>query len=163
MSSDTLNDHGKDQFKPNTTVAAVVTYQDLFLLVEEIENGRKVLNQPAGHIEANESLVAAATRELKEETGLSLSPDYLSGIYYFQRKDLDLHFLRFCFVFNIEGTSAPVCKPEDEEIINCHWLTLEEIKQNESKLRSAMVLECIEDYLSGQRVPLSVIKSNLST
>lgn len=158
-----MKEHGVEQFKPNTTVAAVVTYKDRFLLVEEIENGREVLNQPAGHIEANESLVAAAKRELKEETGLSLSPDYLSGIYYFQRKDIDLHFLRFCFVFNIEETPVPVCIPEDDEIISCHWLTFEEIKQNESKLRSAMVLECIEDYLSGQRVPLSVIKSNLST
>ena len=68
------NQHGSGQFKPNTTVAAVVMYKDKFLLVEELEHGNTVYNQPAGHLESDESLVSAIKRELKEETGLSLSP-----------------------------------------------------------------------------------------
>ena len=49
------NKHGADQFKPNTTVAAVIHCQGKYLLVEEVENGHVVFNQPAGHIEANEN------------------------------------------------------------------------------------------------------------
>ena len=43
------NKHGADQFKPNTTVAAVIVHQNKFLLVEERDDGKAVFNQPAGH------------------------------------------------------------------------------------------------------------------
>jgi phosphatase NudJ len=151
--------HGSAQFKPNTTVGVVVTCQDKFLLVEEIEHGKTVYNQPAGHLEADENLVTAAMRELKEETGLTYSPDYLCGIYYYYRQSLNLYYLRFCFVIELE--SIETCQPEDDEIIACHWLTLAEIKAKSVQLRSPLVLECIEDYLSGKKIPLSHLKSNL--
>ncbi|WP_286267238.1 NUDIX hydrolase [Thalassotalea atypica] len=151
--------HGAKQFKPNTTVAAIVHCQGKFLVVEEIEHGKRVFNQPAGHIEANESLVCAIKRELKEETGLRLEPDYLSGVYYFHRSDLSLYFLRFCFVFELEEQQAGT--PEDDEILANHWFSYDEIIEKNDQLRSAMVLDCIEDYLSGQKMPLSMLKSNL--
>lgn len=153
------NPHGSAQFKPNTTVAVVVVCQDKFLLVEELGNGRTVYNQPAGHLEANENLVDAAIRELEEETGLISAIDYVSGIYYYYRESLSLYYLRFCFV--IERDFFETCQPQDSEIIACHWLTFEEIKAKSSQLRSSLVLECIEDYLSGKKIPLSHLKSNL--
>jgi phosphatase NudJ len=153
------NQHGSGQFKPNTTVAAVVMYKDKFLLVEELEHGNTVYNQPAGHLESDESLVSAIKRELKEETGLSLSPEYLCGIYYYYRASIDLYYLRFCFVIKLDNLLPT--RPEDDEIIACHWLTLAEIKAKSAQLRSPLVLECIEDYLSGKKIPLSHLKSNL--
>jgi len=159
----TKNGHGDEQFKPNATVAAVIVHNNKFLLVEEIENNNKVFNQPAGHLEANENLIAAIKREVLEETGLTLDPDYLCGIYYHHRQDLDLFFLRFCFVIELDNYLQS--KPNDDEIIDTHWLTLEEIKGKSSQLRSTMVLECIEDYLTvqrtGNKIPLSSLKSNL--
>lgn len=154
-----INIHGKEQFKPNTTVAAVVCCHDKFLLVEELEYGKTVYNQPAGHIESNESLISALKRELKEETGLSLAPDYLCGIYYYYRENIDLYYLRFCFVIEIDSTLAT--HPEDSDIIACHWLTFDEIKEKSAQLRSPLVLECIADYLRGKKIPLSHVKSNL--
>jgi phosphatase NudJ len=155
--------HGVEQFKPNTTVAAVIHHQGRFLLVEELEKGKTVYNQPAGHLEEKEDLIAAIKREIVEETGLTLTPDYLCGIYYFHRPDLSLYFLRFCFV--IELDSQPIGQPQDEEIIANHWLSFDEIKAKKAQLRSTMVIECIEDYLSGQRsgdkIELSSLKSNL--
>ena len=153
------HDHGQSQFKPNTTVAAIVHCQGKFLLVEEIDQGKQVFNQPAGHLEEKESLISAVKRELLEETGLALTPSYLSGIYYFHREALSLYFLRFCFVFELNECIEST--PQDDEIIATHWLTLEQIKQRDKQLRSPMVLNCIEDYLSGQRIELSTIKSNL--
>jgi phosphatase NudJ len=157
------SDHGDDQFKPNATVAAVIVHQNKFLLVEEIENGRKVFNQPAGHLEANENLIAAIEREVLEETGLALTPNYVSGIYYFHRPEINLYYLRFCFV--IELNSFEQGLPQDDEIIDTHWLTFKEIKEKSSQLRSSLVLECIEDYLSiresGKKISLSSLKSNL--
>lgn len=153
-----MNDH-VDQFKPNTTVAVIVAYKDKFLLVEEFENNQVVYNQPAGHIEADENLINAAKRELEEETGLVLSPEYLSGIYYFHRPDLSLYYLRFCFVVHVKEELATT--PQDDDITACHWFTLDEIEAKSAQLRSPMVLDCIKDYLSGQRVELPILKSNL--
>lgn len=161
--SNVTTDHGDEQFKPNTTVAAVIHYDGKFLLVEESDNGQIVYNQPAGHLEANENLMTACQREVEEETGLKLTPDYVNGIYYFHRADLNLYFLRFCFV--IELTECLDTKPQDDEIIAAHWLTLEEIQQKEKQLRSPMVMQCINDYLAnkktGVKIPLSSLKSNL--
>lgn len=158
-----MHAHGDDQFKPNTTVAAVIVHQNKFLLVEEIENDKTVYNQPAGHLEANENIVDGLKREILEETGLTLSPDYLSGIYYFHRQNLNLYFLRFCFV--IELPTLMQASPIDDEIVATHWFTLDEIKAKSEQLRSSMVLECIEDYLvgkiNGHKIPLSMLKSNL--
>jgi phosphatase NudJ len=157
------SEHGVDQFKPNATVAAVVVHQNKFLLVEEIENGKKVFNQPAGHLEANENLIAAIEREVLEETGLALTPDYASGIYYFHRPENNLYYLRFCFVIELDSFLKGT--PQDDEIIDTHWLTFKEIKEKSSQLRSKLVLECIEDYLSiresGKKISLSSLKSNL--
>lgn len=153
------SDHGATQFKPNTTVAAIIHHQGKFLLVEEQEKNHIVFNQPAGHLEENESLIAAIKREVLEETGLTLEPDYLCGIYYFHRPDLKLYFLRFCFV--IELKQWLIGQPQDSEIIDTHWFTLEQIKEKRQALRSAMVLECIEDYLAGNKIALSQLKSNL--
>ncbi len=151
--------HGVDQFKPNTTVAVIVTCDNKFLLVEELENGDRVYNQPAGHLEANENLVNAAKRELLEETGLSLLPQYCSGIYYFHRPELNLYFMRFCFVIKVE--SLLNASPQDSEILATHWFTLEEIKTKQGQLRSPMVLDCINDYLAGNKIELSLLKTNL--
>ena len=154
-----VNPHGEQQFKPNTTVAAVIHHNGKFLIVEELENGKTVYNQPAGHLEAKESLISAVNREVLEETGLDLAPDYLCGIYYFHRPDLNLYFLRFCFVFELNQQIT--AKPQDDEIIANHWLTLAEIKEKHAQLRSSMVLECIEDFAAGKHIPLSLLKSNL--
>jgi len=154
-----ISDHGANQFKPNTTVAAVIHHQGKFLFVEETDNSKVVFNQPAGHLEENESLEAAIKREVLEETGLALEPDYLCGIYYFHRPDLKLYFLRFCFVIELDQWLTG--QPQDSEILDTHWFTLNQIMEKRQQLRSSMVLECIEDYLAGNKIPLSQLKSNL--
>lgn len=159
--------HGSNQFKPNTTVAAIIHCKGKFLLVEEIENGKNVFNQPAGHLEANENLIAACKREVFEESGLHVSPEYVSGIYYFHRPELNLYYLRFCFVVELEIFSET--QPQDDEILACHWLSFNEIIDKEEQMRSPLVIKCIEDYLkvidkndtSKTKIELSALTSNL--
>ena len=59
-----------DRFLPHATVATVLEKDSKFLLVEELSQGRRVLNQPAGHLEPMESLIEAAARETLEELSL---------------------------------------------------------------------------------------------
>lgn len=93
-------------FRPNVTVAAIIRWQDRYLLVEEQEHsGRHVFNQPAGHLEHGENLVEAVMREVQEETGLTLTPDGWVGVYLFSTPYRKLTYLRFCFY--CELTQAP--------------------------------------------------------
>lgn len=146
-------------FRPNVTVAAVIRYQDHFLLVEELDRRRHVFNQPAGHLEAGESLYEAACREIKEETGLTLTPDGWLGTYMYQSPYRKFTYLRFCFYCELTsdpGEHSP--QDPDNDILACHWKTIDEIRSMKKKLCSPMVMECFEDYLNGVRLPLSALK-----
>ncbi|MEW6997194.1 NUDIX hydrolase [Colwelliaceae bacterium BS250] len=149
-----------EQFKPNTTVAAIIHHQGKYLIVEEIDDGKVVYNQPAGHLEANESIIDAFKREVYEETGLTLCPDYISGIYYNYRDDINLYYLRFCFV--CELTSFLTTSPNDSDIIQALWLTKEQLLAKGDSIRSPLVVECINDYEDGKHYPLDILSSNVS-
>jgi 8-oxo-dGTP pyrophosphatase MutT (NUDIX family) len=139
----------------HVTVAAVVERAGRFLLVQESVGGRSVINQPAGHLEQHESLVDAAVRETLEETAWQIKPQALVGIYRWLHPKGDT-FVRFCF-------SAEVLHEEpdrslDQGIECVLWLTRAELQLRTHELRSPMVLQCIDDYLAGTRIDLSVLK-----
>ena len=140
------------QFKPNVTVACVVQAEGRFLLVEEIINGRLTLNQPAGHLEANETLLAAVERELFEETGVHASPQAFLGLHQWQAPD-QTAFLRFSFVIDLHEM-VPT-QPQDSDISGCRWLNAEEIYRS-THLRSPLVAESIRLYEQQVRYPLSL-------
>ncbi|ANG92459.1 NUDIX hydrolase [Enterobacteriaceae bacterium 155047] len=140
-------------FKPHVTVATLVHAQDKFLVVEETINGKALWNQPAGHLEADETLVQAATRELWEETGIQAKPQYFVRMHQWIAPDRT-PFLRFLFVVELSEMCAT--EPHDDDIDRCLWVTAEEIL-NAPNLRSPLVAESIRSYQSGARLPLAVI------
>lgn len=148
-----------EQFKPNSTVAAIIHHNGKFLMVEEIDDGKVVYNQPAGHVESNESILDALSREVYEETGLAVQAQSISGIYYHYREDLNLYYLRFCFVVELDQFAST--NPQDDDIIQAMWLNYEDIIDKGAQLRSPLVIECLDDYLQGKRYPLELIKSNI--
>ncbi len=142
-------------WKPHVTVAAVLERDGKFLLVEEETDDGIRYNQPAGHLERGESLLAAVVRETQEETGYDFVPEALLGIHHWHKTAADLTYLRFVFTGRVVGHDAQ--RPLDQGIIAAHWLTLAEIHARQSVLRSPMVLRCVEDYLAGRRYPLDVL------
>lgn len=138
----------------DVTVAAVIERDRRFLLVEERCAGRLVLNQPAGHLEHDESLLAAVTREALEETGHRFTPTDVVGLYLW-RATTGTTFLRVAFC----GTAEPPAGPAklDEGIVGVHWLSREQIVKRSAQLRSPTVLRCLDDYLAGHRYSLDCL------
>ena len=139
---------------PHVTVAAIIHTQGKFLLVEENDNGKKVINQPAGHLENNESLVEAVIRETLEETRWEFKPSFISGIYRWIHDNGETY-LRICFV----GDAVKEHKELklDTGIERAVWLTEKEVREHTS-LRSPLVIKSIEDYLAGKKYPISLIQ-----
>jgi 8-oxo-dGTP pyrophosphatase MutT (NUDIX family) len=144
-------------WRPSVTVAAVIERDGKFLLVEEQQDGRRVLNQPAGHLDPEETLIDACAREVLEETAHRFVPAALVGIYRWYYQPGDVTFLRFCFSGNVLGVADA---PLDKEILALHWLTPKEIRAKASMHRSPLVQQCLDDYLAGCNFPLTVLSKS---
>ena len=142
-------------WKPNVTVAAVIEREGRYLLVEEETDDGVRLNQPAGHLDENESLVEACARETLEESAWQFVPTALVGIYQWQRPQKDITYLRFVFAGTLGAFDAK--RKLDEGILRVLWMTLEEVRDSQDRHRSPLVLQCIVDHQAGQRIPLTAI------
>ncbi len=137
------------------TVAAVVERDGRFLLVEEETAQGPRYNQPAGHLEADESVLAAVVREVLEESAYHFVPQHLLGIYRWHSGESDTTYLRFAFTGKITGHEAD--RPLDTGILQAAWLTPEDIRTTQARHRSPLILRCVEDYLSNKRYPLDLL------
>jgi len=142
-------------WKPNVTVAAVIERDGKFLLVEEETSQGVRFNQPAGHLEADESILAAVKREVLEESAYHFVPQHLLGIYRWHSADSDTTYLRFAFTGAIAGHEAD--RPLDTGILRAVWLTPDEIRATQKQHRSPLILRCVEDYLDNKRYPLELL------
>jgi len=144
------------RFIPHITVASIIEDQGRFLLVEEMADNRAVFNQPAGHLEADESLIQAALRETLEETGWDVELTGVTGIYLYTAPSNGITYQRVCFAG--KPLQQRTNHPLDEGIIGPRWLTRDELAAQPERWRSELVLRCIDDYLSGECFPLSLIR-----
>jgi 8-oxo-dGTP pyrophosphatase MutT (NUDIX family) len=139
----------------HVTVAAVVVRDGKFLLVEEGVGGRSVLNQPAGHWEAGETLFEAVVRETLEETGWDVEPTALLGVYEYEPPELGYGFLRFAYL--AQPLRHHPDRPLDPGISRALWLTPDELRREAARHRSPMVQRCADDALAGRQHPLALI------
>ena len=140
-------------FKPHVTVACLVQAEGELLVVEETINRRATWNQPAGHLEADETLLEAAERELYEETGIAASMHYFIGINQWIAPD-STPFVRFLFGVDL-AKKAPT-QPQDSDIDCCWWLPPAQIL-TASNLRSPLVAESVRLWQQGTRYPLHLV------
>jgi 8-oxo-dGTP pyrophosphatase MutT (NUDIX family) len=146
-------------WKPNATVATVIERDGKYLLVEERDKttGEMVFNQPAGHLEEGESLLAAACRETMEETGWEISLTGVLSVALHRAPSNGITYLRTTFV----GTGVRLFEDAelDPDIHAVHWLTPDEIRAKSAKLRSPLVIDSIEQHQQGVCYPLDLIYS----
>lgn len=152
-----------DVWKPSVTVAAVIERDGHFLLVEEETSDGIRFNQPAGHLDPNESLIDAVARETLEEAAHEFTPTALLGMYMSRylssRTRKEVTYLRFAFTGELGREHD---RPLDHGILRTVWMTREEMLACQEKHRSPLVLRCVDDYLAGKRAPLSIIYTHPS-
>jgi ADP-ribose pyrophosphatase YjhB (NUDIX family) len=147
------------RWKPSVTVAAIIERGGKFMLVEEHTAEGLKLNNPAGHLDPGESLADGCARETLEETTHTFAPTALVGVYMsrMQRASTgeDVTYLRFAFCGDL-GDAQPGAVLDDG-IVRTLWMTPQEIRDSTARHRSPLLLRCMEDYLAGQRWPLSAV------
>lgn len=169
------------RWRPSVTVAAVIENEGRFLLVEEQTPEGLKLNNPAGHLEPGETPEAAVVREALEETAHEFVPEALLGVYMARfvrvrppragrpgeagggpRPLEDVTYLRFAYSGRV-GEPLPG-RALDPAIVRTLWLTREEIAAEEAagRLRSPLVMRCIDDHLAGRRLPLGAVSGDAS-
>ena len=142
-------------WKPHATVAAIIERDNRFLMVEELVDGERVINQPAGHLEPGESIIEATIRETYEETAWRFKPEAMTGIYLWKHPVNEKTFLRVALCGSCSEHDPE--QPLDKGILQAVWKTREELTRPDCQLRSPMVLNCIDDYLDGRRLPLDAL------
>ena len=146
-------------WKPSVTVAAVIERDGRFLLVEEETSDGVRLNQPAGHLDPDETIPAGCAREVLEETAHPFTPEHLLGVYMSryisQRTGQDVTYVRFAFTGRLGERIAG--RALDAGILRTLWLTADEIHARQAEHRSGLVQRCVDDYLAGRRYPLDLI------
>ena len=143
-------------WQPDVTVATIVVADGRLLMVEEHAGGRLVLNQPAGHLEPDESLVEAALRETLEETGWDVRLTAFVGAYQWKAPETGRHYLRFAFA--AEPVTHHPHRALDEGITRALWLTPGELQAEAARHRSPLVWRSASDFLAGRRQPLELLQ-----
>jgi ADP-ribose pyrophosphatase YjhB (NUDIX family) len=140
------------RWKPAVTVATVIERDGAFLVVEEDTPEGVRLNQPAGHLEPGESLVAAAVRETLEETAHAFEPAGLLGVYMSRfpgrNGEPDRSYLRFAFVGDVTGPD--LTRPLDACIRRAFWISADALRARQAEHRSPLMQQCVDDYLAAR-------------
>jgi 8-oxo-dGTP pyrophosphatase MutT (NUDIX family) len=148
----------EDTWAPHVTVAAIIERDGQFLLVEEHTPAGLRLNQPAGHLEAGETLAEAVMRETLEESAYAFTPEALVGVYmtHFGKPDESgATYLRFTYCGTVGA--APEDRSLDPDIVRTVWMSAEELRAVPERHRTPLVMKCIDDYLAGVRVPVDFV------
>jgi 8-oxo-dGTP pyrophosphatase MutT (NUDIX family) len=153
-----------ERFRPSVTVAAIIERDGRYLLVEEHTPEGLRLNNPAGHLDPQESPLQGVVRETLEETARDFTPSALVGVYLsrFQRGTTgeDITYLRFAFCGTVGEADAG--RALDQGIVRTLWLTPEQVEASVERHRSPLVWRCIADHLAGRRYPLELVSTDAS-
>ncbi|MDB5776387.1 MAG: hydrolase [Herbaspirillum sp.] len=154
-----------DVWKPSVTVAAIIERAGQFLLIEEETSTGIKFNQPAGHLEAGESLQQAVVRETLEEAACDFTPTALIGTYLsrgvssIRAGGESTTYLRFAFAGDLGAFHQ---RPLDTGILRSVWMSRDELAACTDRHRSPLVLRCVDDYLRGQSAPLALLYTDIS-
>jgi 8-oxo-dGTP diphosphatase len=107
------------------------------LLIQRRDNHR--WEPPGGVLELDESIDDGLCREVREETGLTIEPVALTGVYKNMNRGI------IALVFRCEATGgAPVITEETEDF---RWATEEDIREMVSEAYAVRVTDALHDHV----------------
>ena len=136
-------------------VGGVLEKDGKYLLVQEAqEKCYGKWNLPAGHLDPNETIIEAAKREIKEESGLDVE---LTGVYQIGNRKLeDDVFVSVIFSTKVLGGDI---KFDPNEILDVKWFSYEELLSMKAQLRSEnLILGAINNTRSELVTPISIVE-----
>lgn len=138
----------------NVIVGAVIEKDGKYLLVQEAKQScRGKWNLPAGHLDPNETILAGAKRETKEETGCDVEP---TGVCQIGNRVLaDEVFVSVIFTVKLLNEEITF---DTNEILDVKWFTYDEIVAMKSEIRNeVLMLGAINNIRNGLTAPLGIV------
>lgn len=105
------------------------------LLIQRRDNGH--WEAPGGVLELEEDVVSGLRREVREETGLDVEPELLTGVY----KNMARGIVALVFRCRVVGGTLT----ETDETRAFRWVTAEEIKGLSVEAFAVRVLDAMQD------------------
>jgi 8-oxo-dGTP diphosphatase len=123
--------------KHSVSVAAAIIDDDgRFLAIRRADNGR--WEPPGGVLELDEAIDEGLIREVAEETGLTVEPVALTGVY----KNMERGIIALVFRCTIVGHTAHAADEVDE----IQWLTPDELSRMSEAYR-VRLLDALDSQL----------------
>lgn len=138
----------------NAIVGVVIEKDGKYLLVQEAkESCRGKWNLPAGHLDPNETILAGAKREAKEETGCEVE---LTGVCQIGSRVLeDGVFVSVIFTSKLLSEEIAF---DTSEILDVKWFSYDEIVAMKSEIRNeVLMLGAINNIKNGLVASLDIV------
>jgi ADP-ribose pyrophosphatase YjhB (NUDIX family) len=116
-----------------SVAAAVVDEYGRVLVIQRRDNSH--WEPPGGVLELNESIIDGLKREVREETGLEIEPDRLTGIY----KNMPRGVIALVFRAHLTGGSERT----SIETSRIDWWTAEDIRQRMDEAYAIRILDAL--------------------
>jgi ADP-ribose pyrophosphatase YjhB (NUDIX family) len=114
--------------RPFIAASAVIIRGGKVLIVRRARNpGNGVYTLPGGVVETGETLTEAVTREVREETGLTIAPVALAGYREVIMRDGDSRVSRHFVILSFAARWVAGEVSLNEELDDAHWLYPAEI------------------------------------
>ena len=126
---------GSDQPRHSVSVAAaVVNSAGEVLVVRRRDNGR--WEPPGGVLELDEDIHQGLRREVREETGLDIEIDRLTGVY----KNMVLNVVALVFRCRVGGGVLTV----NEEATDFRWLSAGQVPRHTAEVFAVRLLDALD-------------------
>jgi 8-oxo-dGTP diphosphatase len=136
--------------KHSVSVAAVITDDhDRALLIQRADNGH--WEPPGGVLELGETIEDGLRREVREETGLDIEPEQLTGVYKNMTRGI------IALVFRAKITGGQLARTD--ESVGFRWVAAAEVSELAAEAYAVRVFDGLRGesspairYHDGQRV-----------
>lgn len=141
----------------NIIVSAIVLNKinQVVFIQEGKQHNRGKWNIPSGRLENGENLIDGIKREVKEETGLEIIVDSISGIYEYT-SFTGAHCIRFNFICKSKNDLFTI---DCDEILDAKWVSKDSIIINSNFWNPESIKAIFNDFYKNKNYDLNIIRS----